>query len=270
MEAVVTYAGFVRDLDWPVDQRWVFRDNTWFLIVEASRAAIIFGGGGSTPTSRDDEPKRRIVERALRRFEMGSRVRFDEVRQGQILWREISYRNGSDLPVSVRIDQIPPWVGLDHTHFTVEPGQHGTLLLGVFTEQLEGEIRGKLSVVASYNDVEVSRQLDILGVVTAPIAIVPHQLILGSRLSHRIRVHNTTDQQVEIDKILSSADFIQVQWPSGQDGQILGPQSSTLLEMTWDPEGLPEQWMSGWIELVPAQPVEGHSSWRIQVVRRFP
>ena len=269
--AVVTYPGLVHELEWPIEQQWVFGDGTWKIIVKESRAVeALFGGRDFSPQSPVDSPDKEEVSKALRQFEIKPKlINFGQVTQGESIWQEISYGNGSTLAVTVKVDQAPPWVGFDKSSFVVDPGQGGTLNLGVLTQELEGEIRGNVSFVMSREGVQLEQELPIMGSVTALVSIVPHHLILGPGSSHHLVIHNNAAQQIEITDILSSASFVEVGWPPGQQHKI-DPQSQATLNVTWHPSRAPDDWTGGWIELVLARPVKGHSSFKIALLRQFP
>ena len=270
VRAKAVSASFTGGLEWPVEQTWIFRDGTWFFRAEESRVKELFRGQSSPGPAASSSKERKRIERKLRQFRIAaSRIQFGQVDQGETQWREIDYQNSSQIPVAVRVDKAPPWVGFDSSHFRVNPGEKGKLLLGVFSQALEGEIVGSVSLILTHRGVEVKREFKVVGSVTPAISVVPRHLIVGPNSLHAILIQNNTDQPVEISRIRSSDSFI-VAEPAAGESDIVGPRARATLEVTWTESKVPEDWTAGWIELMLSEPVGGHASFRIPVVRKFP
>ena len=109
------------------------------------------GGCFREPSAPDRQrlPVRTRTEtrKQLRKFRIGKRrVQFGQVPQGEASWHQIPYHNESGIEIGLRVIESPSWIALDRSYFRAQPGEEGTLLLGVFTEPLEGEIKGTLTL----------------------------------------------------------------------------------------------------------------------------
>ena len=135
VQAVVRPPGFGNPVNWPVRQRWVFRKDTWQILVEGSNLAALFGGTRPRPADSSLDQTETLQE--FRRFRIGKRrIHFGKVLQGEVIWDKIPYKNESAIEIGVRVSEAPSWIALDRSHFVVGPGGEGELLLGVFTEQI--------------------------------------------------------------------------------------------------------------------------------------
>ena len=101
-------------------------------------------------------------------------------------WHEIPYKNESGIEISVRVSEAPNWIALDRSYFVAEPGDEGTLLLGVVTERLEGEIKGALTLELGHGEIRHTQKVSVLGSVRAPLALVPGRLVLAPGAIHEV------------------------------------------------------------------------------------
>ena len=267
VQAVVQPPGFGNPVTWPVRQRWVFREDTWKIHVEGSKLAALFGG--KSPRPADSSPDQTESRKQLKRFRIGQRrIHFGKVLQGEVIWQEVPYKNESESEISVRVIQSPNWIALDHSYFVVKPGGEGTLLLGVVTEQLEGEIKGALILELGHGEIRHTQKVSVLGSVRAPLALVPGRLVLAPGAIHEVRLHNDTQDAVRVAEIRMPADFLVSEWVAGS-AQI-GPGSHSILKVRWDADQASKGWSGGVIRLRLDQPVGGQTELKIPVLRRFP
>ena len=267
MRAVVQPPGFGGPVNWPVRQRWVLREDTWMIHAEGSKLAALFGG--ASPRPADPSLDQTETRKQLKRFRIGQRrIHFGQVLQGELSWHEIPYKNESGIEISVRVIQSPNWIALDHSYFVVKPGGEGTLFLGVVTEQLEGEIKGALTLEMGHGEVRHTQTVPVLGSVRAPLALVPGRLVLAPGAVHEVRLRNDTQDAVRIVEIQMPADFLVSEWIAGS-AQI-APGSHSILKVRWDAAQTPEGWSGGVIRLRLAQPMGGQTELTIPVLRRFP
>ena len=66
--------------------------------------------------------------------------------------------------------ESPSWIALDRSYFRAQPGEEGTLLLGVFTERLEGEIKGTLTLELVHGEAGHSQTISVQGSVQPPLS----------------------------------------------------------------------------------------------------
>ena len=267
VQAVVRPPGFGNPVNWPVRQRWVFRKDTWQILVEGSKLAALFGGTRPRPADSSLDQTETLQE--FRRFRIGKRrIHFGQVLQGEVIWDEIPYKNESAIEIGVRVSEAPSWIALDRSHFVIEPGGEGALLLGVFTEKLEGDIKGALTLELGHGGTSRTQTIPVLGSVRVPLSIVPGRLVLVPGASHEILLRNDTQETVRIAEIRMPAVFLVSEWAAGS-AQI-GPGSHSILKVRWAAAQTSEGWSGGVIRLRLAQPVGGQTEVTIPVLRRFP
>ena len=267
IQAVVQPPGFGNPVNWPVRQRWVFREDTWKILVEGSKLAALFGG--KSPRPADSSPDQTESRKQLKRFQIEKRrIHFGKVLQGEVSWHEIPYKNESAIEIDVRVSRSPNWIALDRSYFVVGPGGEGALLLGVFTEQLEGEIKGALTLEMSRGGASRTQTVPVLGSVRMPLGIIPGRLVLVPGAAHEVRLYNDTQDAVRIAEIRMPADFLVSEWAAGS-AQI-GPGSHSILKVRWDAAQTSEGWSGGVIRLRLARPVGGQTELTIPVLQRFP
>ena len=267
VKAVVRPPGFGTSVTWPVRQRWVFREGEWRILVEGSNVAALFGRAPPRPAKSSLDQAETF--QAFRRFQVGKRrIHFGQVLQGDVIWQEISYKNESEIEISVRVIQSPNWIALDHSYFVAGPGGEGALLLGVFTEGLEGEIKGVITLELGHGEARHTQTVPVLGSVRAPLALVPGRLVLAPGASHEVLVRNNGQEEIRIAEIRMPADSLVSEWVAGS--ARIGPGSHSILKVRWDAAQTPEGWRGGVIRLRLAQPVGGQTELTIPVLRRFP
>ena len=267
VQAVVRPLGFGTPVNWPVRQQWVFREDAWRILVEGSNLAALFGGTSPRPADSSLDQTETLQE--FRRFRIGKRrIHFGKVLQGEVIWDEIPYKNESEIEINVRVIQSPNWIALDRSYFVAEPGAEDALLLGVFTENLEGDIQGALTLELGHGEVRHTQTVPVLGSVRAPLALVPGRLVLVPGESHEILLRNDTQETVRIAEIRMPAGFLVSEWVAGS-AQI-GPGSHSILKVRWDAAQMSEGWSGGVIRLRLAQPVDGQTELTIPILQRFP
>ena len=267
VQAVVRPPGFGTPVNWPVRQQWVFREDAWRILVEGSNLAALFGG--TSPRPADSSLDQTESRKQLKQFQIGKRrIHFGKVLQGEVIWDEILYKNEGEIEINVRVIQSPNWIALDRSYFVAEPGAEGALLLGVFTENLEGDIQGALTLELGHGEVRHTQTVPVLGSVRAPLALVPGRLVLVPGESHEILLRNDTQETVRIAEIRMPAGFLVSEWVAGS-AQI-GPGSHSILKVRWDAAQTSEGWSGGVIRLRLAQPVDGQTELTIPILQRFP
>ena len=266
--ATITPPGFEAALSWPLRQRWVFRDQAWRILVEGSNPAAAFGGKSRIRTMSGRDQAETLQQ--FKRLQIGpKRIHFGAVLRGETIWQELSYKNESELGIQVRVIQSPRWVALDRSDFIAGPEDEGMLLLGVFTENLEGEIRGELTLELSHGTVRQEQMVSVLGSITPPLSLAPGRLVLVPGISYEIRVQNHTQQEVRIAEIVPPVDFLVAKWSSSASSHI-APDGSAALKVTWDADRAPQDWSGGILRLLLDQPVGGRSELTVPVLRQFP
>ena len=263
MRAVVQPAGFPSVLEWPVNHRWVLQENKWFLKVEGiSAMAKVFGV--SLPQTAGSEAAPQI----LKDFRLPSGpVDLGEVTQGEAIFEEISYSNPGSGSVVLSIDESPSWLAFDGTRLEIGPGDSGVLTLAALTDRLEGQTRGRVAVELSQGEEAMSREFEVRVSVSTSFQIVPSQLILLPGRSYEVLVRNSTDRPLEIKELRPSASFIRISSAEGR--MTLEPGGQTALTVTWEAGRAPEDWAGGWITLSLSEPVNGRTTFRINLFRGF-
>ena len=243
------------------------REGEWRILVEGSNVAALFGRAPSRPAKSSLDQAETL--QAFRRFRIGKRrIHLGELFQGDVIWQKVPYKNEGEIEISVRVIQSPNWIALDHSYFIVAPGSEGTLLLGVFTGQLEGEIKGVITLELGHGEARHTQTVPVLGSVRAPLALVPGRLVLAPGASHEVLVRNNGQEEIRIAEIRMPADFLVSEWVAGS--ARIGPGSHSILKVRWDAAQTPEGWRGGVIRLRLAQPVGGQTELTIPVLRRFP
>ena len=267
IQATTQAPGFETTINWPVRQRWAFREDAWRILVQGSNLAALFGG--TSPGPAKPSPDQAETLQQLKLFQIGrQRIHFGEVLQGDVVWQEIFYKNESGIEINARVGEAPGWIALDRSHFVVPPGEGGTLLLGVFTEQLEGEIKGTLTLELIHGEARHTQTVPVLGSVQVPLSLVPARLVLMPGVVQEVQVRNTTQDAVRIAEVLMPADFLVSEWAAGS-AQI-GPGSHSVLKIRWDEARTPESWPGGIIRLLLTQPLGGRTTLTIPVLPSFP
>ena len=243
IQAVVQPPGFGATFHWPVRQQWVFREGTWKILVKGSDLVALFGGTNPRPVKSNLDQTETLQQ--LKLFQIGRRrIQFGEVLQGDVIWQELPYKNESEIEISVRVSEAPGWIALDRSHFVVPPGEGQTLLLGVFTEQLEGEIKGTLTLELGFTARPVKPgPVPILGSVQVPLSLVPARLVLMPGAAQEVQVRNTTQAAVRITEVRMPADFLVSEWVAG--GAQIEPGSHSVLKIRWDEARTPGELAGG-------------------------
>ena len=207
MRTVVHPPSFPAAVNWSVRQRWVWREGTWMIRVPASNLAAVFGAKRPKPAAASS-PDRTENLKQLRKFRIRKRrVQFGQVPQGEASWHEIPYKNESEIEIGLRVIESPSWIALDRSSFTAQPGEEGTLLLGVFTEQLEGEVKGTLTFELVHGEASQPQKISVQGSVRTPLSAAPGRLVLVAGISHEIVVHNHGREEIRIAEIVSPGGF---------------------------------------------------------------
>lgn len=125
--AVVLPIGFVRTVEWPVEEQWIFRDRSWYVQSEATRFKELFGSRGPRAATglNAEEARREEIAQGLDRFTVMEHLNLGEVSQGDIIWRQIPLRNESRGIVSVRVTEAPDWTAFHKIDFSGESGKCG-------------------------------------------------------------------------------------------------------------------------------------------------
>ena len=266
VQAVVQPPGFGNPVTWPVRQRWVFREDAWRILVEGSNVAALFGGTHPRPAKSGLDQTETL--QAFRRFQIGKRrIHFGKVLQGEVIWHEIPYKNESEIEIGVRVSEAPSWIALDRSYFVTRPGEGGSLLLGVVTERLEGDIKGTVTLELGYGEASRTQKVPVLGSVRRPLALVPGRLVLAPGASHEILVRNNGQEEIRIAEIRMPSDFLVSEWVAGS--ARIGPGSHSILKVQWDTTQTSEGWSGGVIRLRLARPVGGQTELTIPVLRRL-
>ena len=229
MRTVVQPPGFPATVNWAVRQRWVWREGTWMIRVPASNLAAVFGAKRPKPAaSRPDQAETR---KQLRKFRIRKRrVQFGQVPQGEASWHQIPYHNESGIEISLRVIESPSWIALDRSYFTAQPGEEGTLLLGVFTERLEGEIKGTLTLELVHGEASHSQTISVQGSVQTPLSAAPGRLVLAfPAFPMKSWFATAVREEIRIAEIVSPVDFITAEWATGESAQI-APDGRSILK----------------------------------------
>ncbi len=163
--------------------------------------------------------------------------------------------------------ESPSWIALDRSYFRAQPGEEGTLLLGVFTEPLEGEIKGTLTLELVHGEASHTQTISVQGSVQPPLSAAPGRLVLAPGVSHEIVVRNRGPEEIRIAEIVSPVDFIAAEWATGESAQI-APDGRSILKVQWDAERTPEDWAGGILRLRLSGP--GQRELTIPLLRKFP
>ena len=101
IQATTQAPGFETTINWPVRQRWAFREDAWRILVQGSNLAALFGG--TSPGPAKPSPDQAETLQQLKLFQIGrQRIHFGEVLQGDVVWQEIFYKNESGIEINAR------------------------------------------------------------------------------------------------------------------------------------------------------------------------
>ena len=235
--------------------------------MKRSNLAAVFGGKRPRPAA--SSPDQAETRKQLRKFRLGKRrIQFGQVPQGEASWHQIPYKNESEIEIGLRVIESPNWIALDRSYFVARPGEEGSLLLGVFTEQLEGdEIKGELTLELGHGEARHSQTISVQGSVQPSLSAAPGRLVLVPGVSHEIAVHNRGREEIRIAEIVPPGDFIEAEWATKESARI-APQGRSMLKVQWHAERTPENWGGGVLRLVLA--VSGSRELTIPLLRKFP
>ncbi|MDA2937817.1 hypothetical protein MYX75_06095 [Acidobacteria bacterium AH-259-A15] len=271
LDVTVQLPGFPRPIKWPVSESYVFKEGNWFAKVEKSSAKDLFRAKKErSRAARIHHSGEESIAKELDQLKItAQRLSLGMLGQGDVIWRDIPYRNNSQLLVSVKITNSPSWVAFDKTRFEVEPQGEGTIRLGVFTEELEGKISGEISLAIGHGSVTREHAFTLEAQVREALRIVPARLIVGGSAEHEILIENNTDQELQIVRVVPSADFLEVEWDADELGKI-APGARVSLKVKWEAARIPADWVGGSIRLQLAEPLAGRDSFKILLLAQFP
>ena len=251
-------------LDWPVQEIWTFQSDTWFVEIPKSDPKVFFGGrdqGKGLPDSATQQAEQKRIEKELGRFTLSeSHLELGEVKQGDVILREIRYLNRGQQTVSVMVSAGASWIMFNRVRFSVLPGQEGAIQFRIESNQLDGKISSWVSVLLEIAPVKVERRVTLQGVVKAPLTLIPRRLILQDRSAEEILIRNNLQQQIHIRQVVLPHEFLElVEWPS-RVVRTIPPGGTLILKLRWHLEKVPADWTSGSIQLRLAEPIEGRRS----------
>ena len=261
-------------LDWPVREIWTFQSDIWFVEIPKSDPGAFFGGRDERkglPDSAAQQAERKRIEKELDRFTLSeSHFELGELKQGDMILREIRYQNQSQETVWVRVSAGASWIMYDKIRFRVVPGQEGAIQIRIFTNQLDGKSASWVSVLLQIAPVKVERRVTLQGYVKAPLTLTPRRLILEDRSAEEILIRNNLQQQIHVRQVVLPHDFLElVEWPS-RVVRTIPPGGTMILKLRWNLEQVPDDWTSGSIQLRLAEPIEDRTGIFIPVLRSSP
>lgn len=248
--ALRLFPQFPAPVEFPVQERYVFRDGTWYVQVAAADRQNPFASGPPAETPAPDAASILKTQKELERLEVRPEgFNLGEVGQGIAVKREISYHNASSIPISVRVPKMPPEFGFSQLWFDLGPGETKTNTIYINTQFLDGNIAADIPILLTSGKVEVQRVFKVEGLVKAPLSFAPYPLILDRNSPQTITVKNNTSNTVRISEVNPPDKFMTVEWRSESDRSLPGGGKTTFV-VRWDPNKIPKGWTRGMIELL--------------------
>src|SRR5437867_3232064 len=218
-------------MDWPVREKWVFRDGSWWLTVLESFIPFSAAARGEVkPPSNPEEAKKR--EKAVRQtlqFE-GSDLEFGTVRQGASVSLVLHYRLDGQEALAPEFKDVPPDLivrGL--TERKLMPGRSQKIDLELLTENYDGPVNETFTILVRHQDVEVPYGFKLRGFVYTPVSAIPRVLLFKKdEKETEVVIRNNSKSEVRIDSIGSESGAFKMQ----QIPLVLSPGRQSNLKVT--------------------------------------
>ncbi len=216
VQVIVTVKRFLPEigtLDWPVHEKWVFKNGNWFVDV-AGPAPQFPSRPGKQPASLSaEEVERRQAEvKAALRFDRQV-IDFGIVRKGTSASFDLKYSLAGSEPVEVLFKDAPADLlvyGLEGG--MLKPGTDVTLPMQWVTQNYDGQVQAIFTLVARQHQVEVPFQFDLRGVVYTPVSALPAQVTFRENEQQaELVVRNNSKFEVRIASFLTQTNSVTVQ-----------------------------------------------------------
>ncbi|HYK88001.1 MAG TPA: hypothetical protein VE398_04495 [Acidobacteriota bacterium] len=203
----------VGTLDWPVKEKWIFRDGDWFVMIAGTSLPYSSRATGkvAVPLSPEEIERQKKEIMAALRFDRQV-IDFGTIRKGKTASSDLKYNLAGSDPMEVHFRDAPSDLivtGLANQRLS--PGDNQVLSMQLITENFDGQVRVPFTVLAKRGDVEVPYQFEMDANVYSPISALPAQLLyLRDERQKELIVRNNSQSEVEIKGIYSGSGVFEV------------------------------------------------------------
>lgn len=215
-------------VDWPVNEKWIFRNGNWFAVVVESASPFTTARGTSQPRAslspEEVEQRQKEIRSALtfdrQTFDIGT------VRRGSTVPIELKYSLAGNESMDVQFkDPQEDLLVLGLEDRKLKSGTDQTISMRWATNNYDGQIRSGFSILVKHHDVEVPYDFAIEGFVYSPISTVPSQLLfLKNEREKQFVVRNNSKSEARIKGVSSLSGLAVQPLP-----QVLPPGGESLL-----------------------------------------
>ena len=253
-------------MEWPVREKWAFREGKWFVTIARSRSPFFSEPKGDVPSLSAEEVERR--KKAIRNVlqVQSALLDFGTVRQGERAPLALKYRLDGDHALDVRFEKAPPDLivqGLEERK--IVPGKSQAIVMELLTQNYDGKVDETFTVVVRHQEVEVPYEFKVQGFVYTPVSVFPRVLrFRKDEREHEIVVRNNSKSEVKVSSIYSQSRAFKIE----PLPQALAPGAEHRFKIILV-AGISETNYRDLLALIFAQPVEGMANLSLPVVLNY-
>ncbi len=245
-------------VDWPVNEKWVFRNGNWFVVTAGRTPPYALGPGrkAKEPLSPEEVERRRNDIRTALHFD-NQIFDLGTVRKGVPAPIEIKYSLSGSEPIAVELSDAPPdltLAGLPDRK--LQPGNGQSISMEWMTSERDGPVSAHFALLARLHDVEVSFPFEVKGDIYSPVSAQPNQIIFprGERKTEFV-VRNNSRSEVSIRSYSSQTGIFEV----SSVPQIIPPGGQAVMNVRTT-VAVDQKNFKDLLSLAFDQPVEGMAS----------
>lgn len=190
---------------WPVTEKWVFRNGSWFVRVENPAGLFPFPSspGHSVPalSPEESEKRRKAILEALQ-FEIQD-LEFGTVRRGDNVPLSLGYRLAGTEAFGIVLKNFPDdLLLLNLPDRNLPPGKEQKLQMELLTRSYADEVNENFTAVISHQGVEVPFEFKLHGFVYVPVSVTPRALrFLKGEREKEIVLKNNSKSEVTVNAV---------------------------------------------------------------------
>ncbi len=254
-------------LDWPVNEKWVFRNGKWLAVIIGKELPypVTAGGHPPAPLSPDEIGNRQSEVRAALQFDK-QLLDFGTLRKGEMGHMELKYSLSGSEPMGIAFKNAPTDLIFEGLHDRqLMPGDNHTIALRWITANSDGAISAPFTILIQHRGVDTPYQFELRGFVYSPASAVPSRvLLLKDQKVKEIKVRNNSQSDIEIRSFSTQTGVLKA-WALPL---VLTPGSEATLTVTLTAVIGVKNYQEV-LSLDFAKPVEGMSSLIIPVVINY-
>ncbi len=200
-------------VDWPVSERWVFRNDNWFAVIPDTAMPYSASGPRKEPPSLSPEEAERRRNEILSSLHFETRtIDFGTVRKGMIVPLELKCRLDAGDPVRIEFKDGPSdLIMKDQPTRELKAGADETVDLQLITQSLDGQVNAPFILIARRGGVEAAYSFELKGEVYSPLSSLPVQLVFrAGQQQQELTVVNNSSSEVTIGRIYSGSSAFEV------------------------------------------------------------